>query len=478
MRSYLHSHNLLHTFAVYALIIVTGALAGYYAVKIITAGLLLHETITSIRYLSNGVHVSLFIIGIILVSYTLFPQGRKNIFQPQTLGVIVMSIIWLLGIINCYISEKVFPTFRISMTNTHYYWGACMIFFLIGCRLTTGKVVSPVKKLYSWDRGRLCFITLVIFAFSTLGTVYAIHKIGLIPIFKKGGIELARFDYSEQVGRVWHVSMCGTVSAILAAVYMMRFKKRYVTMSVVCLISLFNTLIYGQRFCAVMGLAVILLTYHYYVKRITLKFLVPLFGGLLAALTVYIYKRYGMYIREIEHLSFIEKIFYFSSTEWRELAWAIENYSDYKDFLWGKSLINIIIPALPTQIWALAGIDKAHYLSINSAALLMNIRGFYAGLRVGLPGEFYLNFGYFGILCMIPLGYLFGIIGNMANRLDRNDARLVLLNFVLFNLVFGFIGQINTIFETLYRFGYILLFVLIVCIHRSTTQDAATRQTQ
>jgi hypothetical protein len=82
------------------------------------------------------------------------------------------------------------------------------------------------------------------------------------------------------------------------------------------------------------------------------------------------------------------------------------------------------------------------------------------GLRTGLAGEFYINFGYWGILCMIIVGLLFGYLEKKYNKYKNNDFRKISILIIESTIIYGIlVGQINTI--STYIFANIQILILI-----------------
>ena len=136
---------------------------------------------------------------------------------------------------------------------------------------------------------------------------------------------------------------------------------------------------------------------------------------------------------------------------------SIDSYfgSEYRDYLRltnekfkfenGSTIASVFFNSIPKQFFELFDSNKENF-SIYSAYILMDLWGNETGQRAGICGEFYLNFGFYGMLVC------FFIYGLLLKWLDRNlivsnnlTRKKLLLSYVFSLFFFSIFGSWATI---------------------------------
>lgn len=84
-----------------------------------------------------------------------------------------------------------------------------------------------------------------------------------------------------------------------------------------------------------------------------------------------------------------------------------------------------------------------------------------SGIRIGLLGEFYINFRFYGFLFMYFIGLFVGFLQKKINNLNITDYRFAFYLLFYAIAVYGLIGQINAIGSLMSNYFYLFLFLLL-----------------
>lgn len=148
---------------------------------------------------------------------------------------------------------------------------------------------------------------------------------------------------------------------------------------------------------------------------------------------------------------FLLGIFYGNSfSDLRDFAWTLSGFNEY--FLWGKTYLSAVLSFVPSAIF--------EYRELYSYGAVTNyfagISGNHFGLRIGVFGEIYINFGYVGeIIICIFMGYLLQYTNNnflnaILNKKDICLSYTRTIGFTIFSMLF------------LNSSGFFMIYVLII----------------
>ena len=83
------------------------------------------------------------------------------------------------------------------------------------------------------------------------------------------------------------------------------------------------------------------------------------------------------------------------------------------------------------------------------------------GIRIGIMGEFYINFRYYGFFFMFFIGIIVGMLQKSINKTHITDFRYGFYFLVYSVLLYALIGQSNAVGSLLANYLLFLLFLLI-----------------
>jgi hypothetical protein len=154
--------------------------------------------------------------------------------------------------------------------------------------------------------------------------------------------------------------------------------------------------------------------------------------------------------------------------EFRDLGWALEYYGFGDRFLHGGTLGSVVVPLLPAPVWSLVGIDKAAIYAHSSASVLADAMEQTTGQRIGVYGEFFMNFGWPGALLGAALfGVLLAYLDDRLRDIDACHVRAIFLALAAATAVFALIGQLDMFTSTLTGFGYPLALAALLASRRT-----------
>jgi len=161
-------------------------------------------------------------------------------------------------------------------------------------------------------------------------------------------------------------------------------------------------------------------------------------------------------------------------------AQTVDLITRYSDYRYGETLIKSALVIIPYQLLYAVGIDKTEMRSDNSAYILAQMTSgtTSTGLRTGIMGEFYVNFGMFGSIFMILWAALLNWISAVHNRLHDKDFRKVLYYPIAASLIYGVLGQPDTISSMFYN-TFLVGFVLFLFSRRlQTSSESAANEVE
>jgi hypothetical protein len=139
----------------------------------------------------------------------------------------------------------------------------------------------------------------------------------------------------------------------------------------------------------------------------------------------------------------------------------IDLVTRYSDFRYGETLLNSALVILPSQLLYAVGIEKKEIRQDNAAFFLAQMTSGTrsGGLRTGIMGEFYVNFGMLGSVFMILWALLLNWVSSVHKRLHDQDFRRVLYYPIAASLIYGVLGQpdvIASMFYNTFLVGFVL----------------------
>jgi oligosaccharide repeat unit polymerase len=435
---------------IYLLVLFLGV---YIAVRILTPGAL------EISFLVN-ILLLLPILSIFLFIYNRKTQGTQR-FSMGVVFLFIMFAFMVIGGINYFITCYIYPGYYGGLEVTNLYWTICIISFAIGYLATvrSNKKIRPTRTLYAMNLKTLAIIFAIL---GLIGSMVSIFRVGYIPILSGESMSGVRFsNIMGEYAKLWKMNILAAISAFRV---MLQKKEKRTLYFLIFLSASIQLTFFVVRFDVFLVMIACLLLYLY-TKQINKKRVISL---IIIAISLIAFNGFYLTIRERSlnpvqaspDLSFVQRrIIYSTFNEYRQLNVLMRNYND--DYLWGKSFLNIPISFLPYEVWQLFGIDKARIQSINSAVILRDIEEASGGLRSGIGGELFINFGFWGSLLMSLFGIFIAYMDNVLNALDKRDVRIPFILLFQSILIYAIIGQINAISSTFSFLFYSMLVVMI-----------------
>jgi len=358
--------------------------------------------------------------------------------------------------------QSVYPLYDTDLKATNLYWLAGMLLFSIGYLVyikfaSHGQVMRRTFFILNQN------LTLIIFFFVLIGTLVAYSSIGFIP-FIEGvgkGARYAASTSSTIFDRLW--SFC-VASAALAYVYI-RCVKKSALMYVVLISSIALSLFFIIRMYPFLTILVLYLLWWKFERRfhkivLFTTIVLALFFVFNVAFVDYRSENAFTKVQESSGLNIIQRRFVYGTfNEYGQLKEAINNYDAKPQY--GMTLISIPLGFVPGPILSSIGINKDDILSNNSAVLMAKFFGSKSsgGLRIGILGEFFINFSFFGFIPMLFVGFFVAYLQRKVSLVQNNDWRLAFYMIFYGILVYALIGQSDAIGSLLGN--YVLLFLII-----------------
>ena len=376
---------------------------------------------------------------------------------PIATAVFALAMI-LLGTGSYYATRFLFPEYfapiedALVLTSIGLFASAAGIG--VGRFLWNGK--APLQR-WEWHPVKLDVAIYVLLIVCLVGTLAAIHRIGYIPILR-GDIREERLAYADQLGFLYMMSVMGVPAMILAGVRRFAFGATAGSNIAIVLGAVCSGL-YGPRFFPVLGAATLFLVYDQLRRQIRL-WKVALVAGVaipgLIALAVY---------READLPveAPLVTLSYLSFGEFRDFAWSLQYYEDPAHRVQGETLAGAIVPLLPGKIWSMVGVDKASLYERSSAQVMSELMKVDVGIRIGIVGELYMNFGVAGVLVgMFLFGLLLAVIDSRLRTATVTTSIAPFLALVSVLCVFALVGQLNMFGSSISVFGYPLLAAFVL----------------
>ncbi|MEW5797654.1 MAG: O-antigen polymerase [Bacteroidota bacterium] len=380
------------------------------------------------------------------------------------------------GSVSYIITWLIWPHFVLDISNAIRTVGVALL-FMSGGILVVNLLIKPyisasekVRTETAINPVRLKVAILVTFAIGMAGAILVFSKLGFIPILADLTVS-QRASLGTMVGSGLQSKMYLTlmITIILSLVYLIKVDSRSIFAVFFFFVTTMLLFGYGARFFFVMPALVGLFCYNNFVKRIKFVYVILGFLVLFPLLVVYTSAREDLTTGE--SIGMYGFAFYLFG-EFRDFTYMLDKLGRYNQYLGGTTLMNILYTAMPQQVWEVFGINKlgAMYSSATFSADFLYKAN--AGIRIGLLGEFFINFGYTGIyIGSFIFGICAGILDIFYEVLPRKTTGQIFVAFLTVNLLFSVIGQIDGVFATIYYYGYILVAALLFIRERKMVYD-------
>jgi len=360
------------------------------------------------------------------------------------------------GNINYYIINNVYSNFNINLIKINIYWILGIIAFtetyLYMKNINKNKIYNIKYYSFSW-----IYIFLIITIF---GTILLYRDIGFIPIIKNTRI----YSVSSPLFiRLWSFA---PLASTLSISYYSISKKRFYLFLTILLI--FISSILNQRMMFILsiltcGIAYIINKRRSKILFIILAIIIIIFSSIFVLNRDYKYNKTNEIIFGGSNLNNIQRsLIYPFFIDWVQLGILLD--SNYTEYAYGGTLLNIPISFIPANILSLFGVDKGKIRSYNSAIIFANYQKSQSsvGLRTGIMGEGYINFGLLGFLIMILIGLFVATL--RLPRINQNNIDIIgYIDIILYCLtIYALIGQIDAISSLIIYYWLIKIALIFI----------------
>lgn len=408
--------------------------------------------------------ILLFLFSLILVSFIIY---KSKTFPPSIFLYFFFLGVPLIG----SISHQIYLTFHdwiyLEFALPTFIWAIGTVSLLAG--ILFSYFVIPIPKcnyVIKWDSRRGSFLLWFTVLVSLFFTALAVIKIGYIPVLTSG-IDQERLLYSKIVGE-WtlKLSRLSVLAACISSmfVFLKRRGKIYLFITLLCGLVSF---IYGQRLYLFLVSICFLLIYSRF-RKIKLSHLIILGICMISFFPFYQASRGETLTHGHKlHYLFAKNLF----GEWREYSTVVNQLrSDehYKE----KIFLGPLVALLPKQIWSALDVDKSSVLREYGAAWIF---GRYFGqegwgIRIGTIGEAYVGYGIRGVcLQMFIFGIIFGVLERIYFRLDKRDARLCLVCFLISLLLYLPLTTLVVTTTNVFYFGFFFILYQLIGTNQVTS---------
>ncbi len=406
-------------------------------------------------------------LNVLLIYYGVGPP--YSIFRLPFVSVAFAFLMTVVGSGSYWATTQLFPLYRVNIERAILFVALCTLASLIGCIavLRSSRDPTASKVQYVWDWSRLKAITCGLFVVALLGTYVSIRRIGYIPIVS-GDPESLRVEFPAIAGVWYRLSFLGTVVGLLVGVQAAgrRADWRFLSMGLAALVS---ASLFGNRFFAALPIGVVMLLWNQTRSKLSLRTI-----GVGLVIGVPILALIGFWRQQDTGVGLLAPatlILYGSLSEFRDVGWTLDYYSSGGHaLLHGSTLGGLVVPLLPTPVWAAVGVDKAAIFAHSNASVLAQEMAQVAAQRVGLYGELFMNFGLLGalvgaLLYGVWVGYLDRQITSIR---EANVVRGLVLAIIAAATIYAQVGQWNMFTSTVTSLCYPILLLALIGARRVT----------
>jgi len=411
-------------------------------------------------------------------------QIKYKYYLPSFYLFSFFSLIPPIGVYSyLYIYKKLYPNYlgvNLDMDYALDVWLQGLFFLMLGIfiahffykKILKGRKRESQKIYYfSWDWQKFDFMLFALTCIASFFTLYAVFRLGYIPIMK-GNIDRDRFYYYTIVGawplklaRLWLVIYIIGFFKLLKNIRTYKrliFRENILLLFLLMCCFVFDSF-YGDRidlFVMVVFSIVMANKYLWRVKNIHIAIIV--LSGILIGNMIQ-YQRTKSY-----KVFTIEKILGTTFNEFHAFSYAVQEFPN-NSFLKGKAFYAAFLNFFPQVVLSAFNIDKKNLSrEYSSAGVMGKIFGHYMGVRIGIIGEGYINFGYVGIL-IIPFisGLLFGFIENIFICTKLFDIKDLIIAYAISIMIFLPLAQFDGL-VALFMYNIYIIFALVILFAKKT----------
>ncbi len=388
------------------------------------------------------------IIGLPTLFFIFFEKLSKASKSNINFGVIffvAMAFFMVAGNLTSEIISFMFPHFDVTgMDNTNLFWLSGLFFFALGFILTKQKHTRYKNlKVYLLSKKYI----ILLFSFCLFATIFSIIKLGFVPILNSSSGNMRLFGEIGSTTIIIRLYKIGVVSSILASIYFFNINKDFKILLVALFSFSFMTIFFVRIYPALIIVSIGLFIFSIIKNKkyifLTIGLSLPLLLYLNSSFLDYrsSYERQNNISREISHSQATILSF---SDDYTILNDFIRDYND--EFYYGQTFLAVPVAFIPSQILQVFGIKKLEILHNTSARIVAKFYNSNAeGLRIGLMGELFLNFGYYGAIFMYFLGLITKKLQYKIEATSQSDFRLGFYYLFFSIILYSIDSQIDAI---------------------------------
>lgn len=403
----------------------------------------------------------LVLVDIVLLVLVYYKPTERHFLRPVVLVPFVLIIYALSGTLNLIFFQSVVGWYvdvvplnanRIALLGT-----LGLLTAIIVSRLNTmpreNRVEFEQRSLLRW----ILWGTLVGGVFNAVNFA----SIGGIPIFWHNLTGFERFEIGDKLPLPKFMIVSSTILTLNVLYIVKRFRPRFIN-TICTVINLVIAVGIGSRSLIFLPLIIAILFLMF--RKTSSAKVVLAFLGIAAFMMVALQVLRG----EDYSLEAVNAVAAYGG-EYRDYL-LLRDYFSYTDYQHGATILPMFTNAIPKQLFSLVSLNKDDY-SLYSAYLAQDLWGAETGIRTGIWGEFYMNWGDAGVLVGFTLfGVFVGKLDQWLRRHRYHEPNLLFLSFIYTLTLFAIIGSWATIGDTLEVYG--VLYFLLSRVILSQTQSS------
>lgn len=400
--------------------------------------------------------------------------GRPiRLSRPATLVGTMAMIMVVCGPWSYYATRQFFPQFYVPINRALIYAAFGIGITALACRLVIRlPAPSTPRAVWEWSPAILDRLVTALLILAVVGTIGSLARIGYVPLFR-GDIREERLLYADEAGIFFRLSLLGAAASVLGGVRWMQFG-RTTTAVIAVPIGVVCTALYGPRFFPFVAIGILFVCYDAYVRRVRPLRLIA--GGVIvAALGIFAAvhrEAAGTFVFEqgvlpLDARTVFNAMGYVSVPEFRDFAWSLDYFDEDRHRLHGETIAGAAVAILPAAAWSVVGVDKEALYSRDSGTIMSEILGQNTGIRIGILGELYMNFGLWGItIGMCLFGTLIGWEERRLARGSLADPVIPLVALLVIVSTFALIGILHMFVSSVVLFGWPLVLAALLGARR------------
>lgn len=393
----------------------------------------------------NQLNIYLFIISVALFVILIIKNEKKLIFRPKIILSFLLLLFVFLGNINLIFYQNVIGWYQdIKSELANFY--ALLGYIIFVAILLIGKKGSNQNRINQTiiitDKGKIYRFVIILSVISILFNVVNLSAIGGNIFLRNSATGFERFniDLPFPKGLI--------LSSFLLTISSIQFfidSKRKVNYVFIFFINLVFSSAIGSRHLVIMPL---IPTFFFLAKVEYIKakyFLISIIIGFVLLIGLSLGRGDSKFEGATNWQSF-------QGNEYRDYI-RLTNEANLK-YEYGSTISSIVFNAIPKQIYSILEFDKDNY-RIYSAYVLSDLWGNSTGQRPGIWGEFYLNFGYSGLMiCFVLFGFIVRYFDEKLITTPQNrNEMIIILSYVYGLFIFSILGSWATIGDDIGSYG-------------------------